>query len=135
MALLQQHRMIRIATPLGEDAFIVLSLSGVEGISRDVNFALTLASEKNDITFDQLAGKNVTVGIASSDGKNAFSTGSSWNSYPWRHPSKAASVVGWALPTTIGATIKTTSSVPDTNPAQAAAKWRITWWAMPTLPG
>ncbi|KJS33385.1 MAG: hypothetical protein VR64_00835 [Desulfatitalea sp. BRH_c12] len=103
MALSQQHRMIRIATPLGEDAFIVLSFSGVEGISRYVNFALMLASGKNDITFDQLAGKNVTVGIASSDGKNAFSTGSSWNSCPWRPPSKAAPVVGWALPTTIGA--------------------------------
>ena len=67
MALSQTDRLIRIATPLGDGTFIVLSFSGVEELSDLFRFELELASERNDITFDQLAGKNVTVGLRSSD--------------------------------------------------------------------
>lgn len=75
MALSQKDRLIRIATPLGDDAFIVLSFAGIEEISEAFNFKLELASERSDITFDQLAGKNVTVSIRSSDGSERFFNG------------------------------------------------------------
>ena len=75
MTLSQNDRLIRIATPLDDDAFIVLSFSGTEEISALFNFELILASERNDITFDQLAGKSVTVSIRSSDGGERFFNG------------------------------------------------------------
>ncbi len=68
MAISQNDRLIRIATPLAENTFIVLSFAGMEEISKLFNFEVALASERNDITFDQLAGKNVIVGVKSSDG-------------------------------------------------------------------
>lgn len=75
MALSQDNRLIRIATPLGEGTLVVLSFSGIEGISSDFNFTMQLASERNDITFDQLAGQNVTVGLRSSDGSERYING------------------------------------------------------------
>ena len=75
MAISQTDRLIRIATPLGDNAFIVLSFAGKEEISELFSFKLELASERNDITFDQLAGKNVTVSIASSDKRERFFNG------------------------------------------------------------
>jgi type VI secretion system secreted protein VgrG len=68
MPVSQQDRLVRIATALGENTLIVLSFTGVEEISGLFNFRLELASERSDITFGQLAGKNVTVSIKSSDG-------------------------------------------------------------------
>lgn len=75
MALSQTDRLIRIATPLGENTFIVVSFTGSEHVSQDFLFDLQLVSERNDITFDQLAGKNVTVGIRSSDKSERFFNG------------------------------------------------------------
>lgn len=75
MALSQDNRLIRIATPLGEGTLIVLSFSGVEYMSKDFSFSMELASEKNDITFEQLAGQNVTVGLSSSDGTERYING------------------------------------------------------------
>ncbi|MFZ1984380.1 MAG: type VI secretion system tip protein TssI/VgrG [Desulfatitalea sp.] len=75
MALSQTDRLIRIATPLGENTVIVLSFTGSEYISQDFNFTLQLVSERNDITFDQLGGKNVTVGVRSSGGGERFFNG------------------------------------------------------------
>jgi type VI secretion system secreted protein VgrG len=75
MALSQTDRLIRIATPLGDNTFIVLSFTGSEYISQDFNFTLQLLSERNDITFDQLAGKNATVAVRSSDGSERFFNG------------------------------------------------------------
>lgn len=75
MALSQDNRLVRIATPLGEGALVVLSFSGIEGMSSDFSFTMQLASERNDITFEQLAGQNVTVGLRSSDGTERFING------------------------------------------------------------
>jgi type VI secretion system secreted protein VgrG len=75
MALSQDNRLIRIATPLGEGTLVVLSFSGVEYVSREFSFSMELASEKNDITFEQLAGQNVTVGLRSSDGTERYING------------------------------------------------------------
>ncbi|MGD8845320.1 MAG: type VI secretion system tip protein TssI/VgrG, partial [Desulfobacteraceae bacterium] len=67
MALSQNDRLIRISSPLGENTFIVTSFAGNEEVSEMFSFKLELASQRSDITFDQLAGKNVTVGIKASD--------------------------------------------------------------------
>jgi type VI secretion system secreted protein VgrG len=75
MTLSQTDRLIRIATPLGEDTFAVLSFSGSEEISELFSFQLELASERNDITFDRIGGSNVTVGLRSSDGTQRFFNG------------------------------------------------------------
>ncbi|MGD9007981.1 MAG: type VI secretion system tip protein TssI/VgrG [Desulfobacteraceae bacterium] len=75
MAISQNDRLIRIATPLGENTFIALSFAGMEEISELFDFKVELASERSDITFDQLAGKNVTVGIKSSDGTQRYFNG------------------------------------------------------------
>ena len=75
MAISQSERLIRIATPLGADAFVVLSFSGTEEISGLFSFEVQMASEQNNITFDDLAGKNVTLGILSSDGTERYING------------------------------------------------------------
>jgi type VI secretion system secreted protein VgrG len=75
MGLSQKDRMIRITTPLGENTFVVLSFSGFEEISDLFGFELQLASERNDITFNQLAGKNVTISIRAWDGTERLFNG------------------------------------------------------------
>ncbi len=75
MALSQNDRLIRIASPLGDNTFIVLSFAGVEEISEMFSFKVELASERSGITFDQLAGKNVTIGIKSSEARTRFFNG------------------------------------------------------------
>lgn len=75
MAISQDDRLIRIATPLGEEAFIVLSFDGTEAVSKMFNFSLELASERNDITFEQMAGGNVTVRIRSANSQDRLFNG------------------------------------------------------------
>jgi type VI secretion system secreted protein VgrG len=75
MTVLQTDRLIRIATALDEQTFVVLSFSGSEQISGLFAFNLELASERSDIAFDQLAGTNATVAVGSSDGTQRFFNG------------------------------------------------------------
>ncbi|MBI5896139.1 MAG: type VI secretion system tip protein VgrG, partial [Desulfobacterales bacterium] len=51
------------------------TFTGSQYISQDFNFTLQLVSERNDITFDQLGGKNVTVSVSSSGGGERFFNG------------------------------------------------------------
>jgi type VI secretion system secreted protein VgrG len=75
MAISQDDRLIRIDTPLGNETFVVLAFNGTEAISRMFNFSLELASERNDITFDQMAGSSVTVRIRSDKSKDRLFNG------------------------------------------------------------
>lgn len=75
MTLLQTDRLIRIATALGEAAFVVRAFTGAETVSGLFSFELVLASTRDDITFAQLAGKNTTVAIGSADGEQRFFNG------------------------------------------------------------
>ncbi len=75
MGFKQTQRLIRIDTPLGQDAFFVLSFSGSEQISELFGFELQLAAERDDISFDQMAGKNVTVTISSANGDKRYFNG------------------------------------------------------------
>lgn len=75
MPIKQTDRLIRIDTPLDPDTFVVLSFSGKEQISELFGYELQLASKKNDIRFDQLAGKNVTVSIHACDATQRYFNG------------------------------------------------------------
>ena len=75
MALSQTDRLIRIASPLGDDAFVVLTFDGLEVLSGLFHFNLKLASKRSDITFEQLAGKNITVSLKSSDRRQRYFNG------------------------------------------------------------
>lgn len=67
----QQHRPLRIVTPLGEDVLLLEKLEGAEGISELFSFRLSLLAEK-PIAFDQLLGKAVTVNVTPAGGKTRF---------------------------------------------------------------
>lgn len=75
MALSQKNRMILVGIEQHEDDFVALSFSGSERISELFLFELELASVRGDIAFEDVAGKNVTVAIGSSDGRYRFFNG------------------------------------------------------------
>jgi type VI secretion system secreted protein VgrG len=59
----QDHLRAKIETPLGKDVLLVRGLHGTESISQPFQFNLELASEKDDIQFEAIVGKNVTIEI------------------------------------------------------------------------
>ncbi|MCC6127143.1 MAG: type VI secretion system tip protein VgrG [Pirellulales bacterium] len=63
MALKQAKRLLTLKTPLGEDALELTAFTGREEMSRLFRFELTMISDKNSITADQIVGKNVTFGV------------------------------------------------------------------------
>ena len=68
MAYSQENRLIAIDTPLGKDELLLASFKGIEGISRIFRFELKLLSENQNIVFEDIVGKNVTILITLADG-------------------------------------------------------------------
>jgi len=68
----QAGRALRIDTPLGEDAVLLRSISGQESVSQLFRFELELLSENEQISFDSIVGKNVTVHVESLDSERTF---------------------------------------------------------------
>ena len=68
MAYSQENRLIAIDTPLGKDKLLLASFKGIEGISRLFRFELKLLSENQNIVFEDIVGKNVTILITLADG-------------------------------------------------------------------
>jgi len=66
----QENRLISIHTNLGEDALLLQSFSGVEGISRLFNFNLDLISEQASIKMDQVVGQRAAIRVALGDHKS-----------------------------------------------------------------
>ena len=60
----QNGRLFYFNCPLGLDVLIINKFSGTEEISHLFKFELELASEDGTIQTEDLLGKNVTVGIA-----------------------------------------------------------------------
>jgi type VI secretion system secreted protein VgrG len=60
-------RAMEIVTPLGEDALLFHRMHGKEELSRLSDFELDLLSSRNDIPFDDILGKNVTVRLKLED--------------------------------------------------------------------
>ncbi|WP_339742241.1 type VI secretion system tip protein TssI/VgrG [uncultured Rubinisphaera sp.] len=56
----QADRALTIKTPLGNDKFVAISLTGTEGISRPFQFLVDMVSEDQAIEFDKILGKSAT---------------------------------------------------------------------------
>jgi type VI secretion system secreted protein VgrG len=76
MAIAQQHRRIAISTPLGKDVLLLRGFTGTEAISQPFHFDLDLVSENDSIKFQDVVGKNVTLRIYDTDGKERH-----WNGF------------------------------------------------------
>ncbi len=61
MALTQDNLDITLTTPLGKDKLIIKRFSGEEKISGLFRFYLEMISDANDLSFEKIVGKDVTV--------------------------------------------------------------------------
>ena len=66
----QEHRLITITTPLGDDVLLLKSFNGLEAISQLFHFSAELLSENHSIAFTDIVGKKVTLNIELSDKSN-----------------------------------------------------------------
>lgn len=65
----QQNRAAILKTPLGEDRLVVSRFDGSEGVSELFEYRIEALSKRNDVDFDELLGKNVTLTIKAEDGR------------------------------------------------------------------
>ncbi|HUT32673.1 MAG TPA: type VI secretion system tip protein VgrG [Planctomycetota bacterium] len=75
MAITQKYRLMSIGTPLGDDVLLIRGISGFEELSRLSRYELDLLSEDEEIDFDQIVGKNVTVRIETTKGVTRYVNG------------------------------------------------------------
>lgn len=72
----QAGRPLAVATPLGEDALLLVGFSGEESISHLFNFHLDLIAENStNVAFDKLLGKRVTVKLALDNRRHRYFSG------------------------------------------------------------
>ena len=66
---LQQHRKVRVTTPLGRDTLLLKGYSGTEALSQLFSYQLEMIAEnKHKVPFDKLLGKRLTVHAELPDG-------------------------------------------------------------------
>lgn len=75
MAYTQQNRLLTLTTPLGEDALLLQSLVGYEGMSQLFQFKLTLLSENPAIAFNAIVGQNATITVRLADDSERYFNG------------------------------------------------------------
>jgi type VI secretion system secreted protein VgrG len=75
MAYTQDGRLISVYTPLGDEAMLLQSFSGSEGISQLFRFDLDLLCEDPAVKADDLIGKGVAVTLALYDGEARYFNG------------------------------------------------------------
>ena len=75
MAISQQNRPIKIATPLGEDKLLFYRMHGTEKLCELFEFELELLSEDEAIDPDRLLGENVTVALGLTEDKWRYFNG------------------------------------------------------------
>src|SRR4051812_22483355 len=71
----QAARKLAIATPLGEDEFILQSFTLTDEISRPFVCEATLYSENEEIDFSAIVGQNVTIRLEQGDGGTRYING------------------------------------------------------------
>ncbi len=71
----QENRLIKIDTPLGKDVLLLRSFEGTEAISRLFKFELDLLSEQSSISFSDIIGTNVTIGLRQQDNSYRYLNG------------------------------------------------------------
>ncbi|HKC51388.1 MAG TPA: type VI secretion system tip protein TssI/VgrG [Myxococcota bacterium] len=119
MAYTQKERMCSMTSPLGDDALLVERMRAREAVSSLFAFELDLLAETDDIGFDQIVGKSVTVSVELQNRKqrhfngivSRFSAGASQG----RFSAYRAEVVPalWLLTRRVGCRIFQHLSVPD----------------------
>ncbi len=75
MAMTQENRELKIATPLGKDVLLLTSMSGSEQLGRPFRFDLELASENDQIKAEDIVGKNVTIRLDLLTGEGRYFNG------------------------------------------------------------
>jgi len=68
-------RVMELVTPLGEDVLLFHGMSAREEISRPFEYQLDLLSAKDNVKFDDILGKNVTLKVALPDESTRFFNG------------------------------------------------------------
>ncbi|HMF36073.1 MAG TPA: contractile injection system protein, VgrG/Pvc8 family [Isosphaeraceae bacterium] len=63
----QAERTLSVTSPLGPDVLLLQGFSGTESISRLFSYQLELASENDEITPQDIVGKNVTWSVSQID--------------------------------------------------------------------
>jgi type VI secretion system secreted protein VgrG len=71
---LQAERLLKIATPIGPDAFLMESFSGSEMVNGLFEFTATVRAKRDDVTAPDIVGKNVDVSLTLGDGGRRY-----WN--------------------------------------------------------
>jgi type VI secretion system secreted protein VgrG len=71
----QKNRELAIETPLGEDALLLISMSGTERLGRPFEYRLELASQNGKIKAEKIVGQNVTVRLELGGGRTRFFNG------------------------------------------------------------
>ncbi len=69
MAYAQTTRRMAVNTPFGEDVLLLTRFGGHEEVSRLFRFNLEMLSEQEDLSFDSIIGKNVTVRLTTVTGE------------------------------------------------------------------
>ncbi len=64
----QGHRELSINTPLGSDVLLLTKFTGTEALSAPFEYELEMLSEKPDINFSDILGKNVSVSLSAKAG-------------------------------------------------------------------
>jgi type VI secretion system secreted protein VgrG len=67
MKLVQEHRRTAIHTPLGKDALVIVSLEGLEELSRPFFYTVHMLSETDNLQPEEIIGHNVTVTLIDPD--------------------------------------------------------------------
>ena len=75
MPSVQADRSIAVATPLGEEALLFRSMKGSEQLSKMFQYDLELSSADENINFDDILGKNVTVRLDVGEDAQRFFNG------------------------------------------------------------
>ncbi|MBI9090635.1 MAG: type VI secretion system tip protein VgrG [Desulfobacterium sp.] len=71
----QENRLLAVDTPLGKDELLLTGFHGREGLSDLFAFELRMISERHDISFKDIIGKNVSVSIMHADGSKRYFNG------------------------------------------------------------
>ena len=71
----QKNRELAVETPLGEDALLLVRMSGTEELGRVYEYNLELASENHQIKAEDIVGKNVTIRLDLGAGRTRYFNG------------------------------------------------------------
>ena len=75
MTYTQENRLISIDTPLGGDVLLLQGFTGHEAISRLFNFHLDVFSTKENISFQDIVGQQVTIRVSLADNSERYFNG------------------------------------------------------------